>query len=847
MNRRVLVCLTAVLFSLTVIAQQTPTANIPRQLRFGGTVKSADGTPRTGVVGVMFSLYTDQQGGTALWTELQNVQLDANGQYSVLLGSQHAEGVPAEVFTSNEARWLGIQVEAEPEQPRVLLVSVPYALKAGDAETLGGKPLSSFLLNPNPDATGVTTGTATTTQTTSSGVKTNSVNTSSSGGTANYVAKWIDASTLGNSLLYDSGSKVGIGTATPAFTLDVVGGIEAVSSAFPQFNFKQTSGTAQEYRYQIDADGAYRIYDITAGAPRFTMTQAGKVGIGTTTPGFSLDVVGGIEAVSSAFPQINFKQTAGTAQEYRYQIDADGAYRVYDITAGVPRFTLTQAGNVGIGTSTPAAKLEVNGSLLAGGIQAVSGVFPQFNFKQTAGTLQEFRYQIDADGAFRIYDMTAGALPRFTVTQAGNIGIGNSVPGQKLSVAGAIESTSGGFKFPDGSTQASAATGGVTGVNASAGVNGSIGSGLLTLTGDTTYLQKRVTGTCATGSAMAVIGADGSVSCNTVSGGGGSLTLPFSGTGADMPVQGVFKVTDTTNGPVNSQTGGPPDPNTIPAALLGLATGTGITAGVVGKATGPDGVGVVALNTSTVGDEVPTMISWNQATSGKATLFAGLASSPDARGIDLGFAVTPSRGFIQAKVGPDANQTTVFFVDGGGTINTNGGINAVGTIHSNTGFSGPVKTFKIDDPIAPADKWLYHTSIESPDMMNVYNGVIALDARGQAWVQLPEYFEALNKDFRYQLTAIGAPGPNLFIAKEIAGNRFRIAGGKAHGKVSWQVTGIRHDAWANAHRTPVEEQKSAAERGTYLSPELFGHPGGSVGKIDTGVTNASPAPGGENK
>jgi hypothetical protein len=273
--------------SLIVFAQaSSQSASVPRMLRFGGNIKSADGTPRTGVVGVMFSLYSEQQGGAALWTELQNVQLDTNGQYTVLLGSQHAEGVPAEVFTTNEARWLGIQVEADPEQPRVLLVSVPYALKAGDAETFGGKPLSAFLLNPNADASGTTTGTATTTQTTSSGVKTNSVNTSTSGGTANFVAKWIDATTLGNSLLYDSGSKVGIGTSTPAFTLDVVGGIEAVNSAFPQINFKQTSGTVQEYRYQIDADGAYRIYDITAGAPRFTLTQAGKVGVGTTTPGF---------------------------------------------------------------------------------------------------------------------------------------------------------------------------------------------------------------------------------------------------------------------------------------------------------------------------------------------------------------------------------------------------------------------------------------------------------------------------------------------------------------------------------------------------------------------------------
>jgi len=97
------------------------------------------------------------------------------------------------------------------------------------------------------------------------------------------------------------------------------------------------------------------------------------------------------------------------------------------------------------------------------------------------------------------------------------------------------------------------------------------------------------------------------------------------------------------------------------------------------------------------------------------------------------------------------------------------------------------------------------------------------------------------------LTATGAPWPKLFIAKEIAGNRFRIAGGKPNAKVSWQVTGIRHDAWANAHRTPVEQEKSAAERGTYLSPELFGHPGGSVAKTDAGAKNVPASPGGDNK
>jgi len=90
---------------------------------------------------------------------------------------------------------------------------------------------------------------------------------------------------------------------------------------------------------------------------------------------------------------------------------------------------------------------------------------------------------------------------------------------------------------------------------------------------------------------------------------------------------------------------------------------------------------------------------------------------------------------------------------------------------------------------------------------------------------LPDWFDALNKDFRYQLTSIGAPGPNLYVSQEISGNHFAIAGGKPGAKVSWQVTGTRQDAWANAHRIPVEQEKSAQERGYYIAPELFGQAG----------------------
>ncbi|MBI3872682.1 MAG: hypothetical protein HY304_06370 [candidate division Zixibacteria bacterium] len=130
--------------------------------------------------------------------------------------------------------------------------------------------------------------------------------------------------------------------------------------------------------------------------------------------------------------------------------------------------------------------------------------------------------------------------------------------------------------------------------------------------------------------------------------------------------------------------------------------------------------------------------------------------------------------------------------------------------------------FKIDHPLEPANKYLYHSFVESPDMKNIYDGVVTIDAKGEAIVTLPDWFGAVNKDFRYQLTAIGAPGPNLYVAQEVSGNQFRIAGGTPATKVSWQVTGIRQDAWANAHRIQVEVEKPAAERGKYLHPTELG-------------------------
>ncbi|MEN8194386.1 MAG: MAP7 domain-containing protein [Bacteroidota bacterium] len=144
-----------------------------------------------------------------------------------------------------------------------------------------------------------------------------------------------------------------------------------------------------------------------------------------------------------------------------------------------------------------------------------------------------------------------------------------------------------------------------------------------------------------------------------------------------------------------------------------------------------------------------------------------------------------------------------------------GNVNVTGTLSKGGG------SFKIDHPLDPQNKNLYHSFVESPDMMNIYNGNVTTDGAGNASIELPEWFEVLNKDFRYQLTVIGEFAQAI-VSQKISNNSFSIKTDKPNVEVSWQVTGIRHDAFANANRIPVEEMKKSEERGKYLHPKAYG-------------------------
>ena len=275
---------------------------IPRLVRFSGTAKDAGGNPVTGVAGITFALYAEQTGGAPLWSETQNVAAGPGGHYTVLLGAAKSEGLPADLFTAEQAHWVGVSVEGQAEQPRILLVSAPYALKAGDAETLGGLPPSAFLLAGLATA-GASTAPAAKPQAVpgASPDATCAVITSDGTATANEVAKFTAACTIEPSAIFESGGKVGIGTTAPTATLDVSGNVAATGSisstaaatlagvSLPAVETATASAGSNSNSLQMIAS-AYNSTTAAAIGERFTW-QAEPVGNDTGSPGGSLNLL----------------------------------------------------------------------------------------------------------------------------------------------------------------------------------------------------------------------------------------------------------------------------------------------------------------------------------------------------------------------------------------------------------------------------------------------------------------------------------------------------------------------------------------------------------------------------
>jgi hypothetical protein len=632
------------------------------------------------VLGVTFSLYEFQEGGSPLWSESQKVQVDGQGHYTVLLGATQPEGLPLDLFTTGKALWVGAQPQltGQVEQPRVLLVAVPYSLKSSDADTLGGLPASAYMLSANQNGAGGSSVTplivtaAELPRPDASGDTLASVIIGD--GTANYVPEFTGTYRIANSAIYSSaGGLVGIGNTNPAGTLDVSGGafirgtlqLPATGAATKTSGFNSNTLDLLASSFNSGA---------SAAVPQLFRWEAEPAGNNTASPSGTLNLLylsgAGSPAETGLSIAGNGRITFASGQTF------PGTGAITGVTAGT--------GLIGGGTSG-IVSLNVNEGVVAFQSDLTSGISTAENFATNAANSAQTSAASVAEGYANstFLPLTGGTLSGHLTGNAGATFSTPAAGGTSLLATGGNEAgtdAEGGF-----------------------GVNG-VGGG--------------ATGSSPEGG-FGVYGHGGGASGTDGDGGAG--------------VFGVGGVGTTYGG-----SGG---------VFLG---GTG------GSAT-DDGDGVVA--------------------------YAGSGIS------GYGYA-----GYFD------------------------GDLNSTGTI------TGAAKNFLIDHPLDPANQYLYHASVESSEMKTIYDGTVPLDANGEAVVELPNWFQALNTDFRYQLTAIGAPGPNLYIAEEISNNHFTIAGGNPGMKVSWQVTGVRQDRFAKAHPLQVEVQKPQRERGYYIHPELYGAP-----------------------
>ncbi|CUU34574.1 MAG: hypothetical protein N2045_10345 [Fimbriimonadales bacterium] len=308
---------------------------------------------------------------------------------------------------------------------------------------------------------------------------------------------------------------------------------------------------------------------------------------------------------------------------------------------------------------------------------------------------------------------------------------------------------------------------------------------------------------------------------------------------ADTGGQGVRGVSGGTNGigvaGIASRPGG--------RGVLGWgAATTGVNYGVRGESESPDGTGVYGLHAATAGT-APGVHGVTNSFSDYAVGVLGEVSftspggfSAAVRGINRGTGVNG----IGVWGSQDGSGWGVYgnSVSGIGVLGWAAaalGINygVLGGSDSPDGYgvfslgrfaASGTKSFQIDHPLRPETHFLNHFCTEAPEPLNAYSGVVVLDARGEAWVQLPDYFESINRDPRYTLTPIGAPMPNLHVAVEIQNNRFKIAGGVPGKKVSWRVEAIRNDRWVRQYGYQTEQEKPEPYQGKYLHPELYGQP-----------------------
>jgi hypothetical protein len=332
-------------------AAKTNTA-VPRLVKFSGTLTDGGGKPLSGVVGVTFALYQEQEGGAPVWMETQNVQADGSGNYTALLGATTNDGIPAEVFGAGQ-RWLGVQAQGEVEHPRVLMTSVPYSLKAVDAETLGGLPASAYALAGTTGAapnSAVGASLASPLAAAAPAVAASSAAKPAvappagitGSGTAGYVPLWTGTSTLGTSkMIQNSAGQIGIGAAGQAdLTVQTTGNaIYGVTSA--DEDYEPVAFAVEGYASNTSGT-SYGVEGISSSTEGFGVAAGAKATTGTTYGVYANNASNGGTGVSGDATATSGKtwgvygtsaSVAGYGVEGKATATSGNTFGVYGITA----------------------------------------------------------------------------------------------------------------------------------------------------------------------------------------------------------------------------------------------------------------------------------------------------------------------------------------------------------------------------------------------------------------------------------------------------------------------------------------------------------------------------------
>ncbi len=791
--KRILLCLFVALCALSLSAS----ADIPRTISYQGVLAAPNGTlVADGQYTIVLNLYTDLNAEAPIYSETQKV-LVIRGIFNVMIGSENA--IPPSL-TFDRAYFLGVAVNGSEEmKPRTALSASPYAFRAQSAAKADvADALSS-------GATGAVT----------------SLN-ATQGDVTLRAGNGINLEKQGNEIIISGaaqnatdakGNKIQAVPANLSFNGDVSGNVNTNSS--PWYLSIPPAKISNE-KLATSAVTGSKIASNTITLDKISVSGAGSgqsiTFTGGSSPIWTNPTPGGTAGgdLNGSYPNPSIANGAVTGAKINTSgatanqvIKFDGSNVVWgtDDNLVLPFTSTTNSASTLFDIRNSGTGSSINAQIS----NAASSAAPLTVTTNGIGSGITVNLSNASNGGRGVDVQQTGVGPGVFATSAG----GNAVWGitSSISAAGVIGDNTFGEAVV-GRNRGGNGVGAVVGRNDSSGYgvrgfNTKDGIGVLGqsgISGGTGVAGRFENVNAANTSSTAVnvatngIGSGVTISLSNASNGARAIDVNQSGVGP-----GVF----ATSAGGNAVWG-----ITSSISAAGVIGDNTFGEAVVGRNRGGNGVGAVVGRNDSSGYGVRGFNTKN----GYGVLGqAGISGGTGVAGRFENVNAANSSDVLQVVTNSATGRAALFT----GDVQINGDLTVTGTVAKGGG------SFKIDHPLDPANKILFHSFVESPDMKDINDGTIVLDANGEAWVQLPDWYEALNKEFCYQLTAIGAKAPGLFIAQEVKDNRFKIAGGVAGMKVSWQVTGIRHDPWAEKHRIQVEVEKPIEEKGTYIHPDVY--------------------------